>query len=121
MKTATLLAGILSLIAVGVLSRSVFALEKPQYNLLSKSGKLEIRNYEPVMVASTSLSGEYRQQTRNGFRIIANYIFGGNQESQPQHSDRPDRLADQGRSLPSAAGPSRLQRRADRRHPLHRG
>lgn len=70
------------LTGLAVLSRSVFGLEKPQYTLVSKTGKLEIRTYEPVMLASTDLSGEYRKETRNGFRTIANYIFGGNKEAQ---------------------------------------
>ena len=35
-----------------------------------------------VMLASTSLQGEYKNSIRRGFRTIANYIFGGNQEEQ---------------------------------------
>ena len=82
MKTLSIIIGVAVLIALAVLSRSVFGLEKPQYTLVSKTGKLEIRTYEPVMLASTSLKGEYREETRNGFRIIANYIFGGNKEAE---------------------------------------
>lgn len=82
MKSLWIGVGIAAFIGLAVISRSAFALEKPQYTLISKSGKLEIRSYEPVMIASTDLSGEYRQETRNGFRIIASYIFGGNQESE---------------------------------------
>ena len=62
--------------------RTAHALEKPKYTLLSKSGRLEIREYEPVMIASTALNGSYDTSTSQGFRIIANYIFGGNQQSQ---------------------------------------
>ena len=82
MKTLSIIIGVAVLIALAVLSRSVFGLEKPQYTLVSKTGKLEIRTYEPVMLASTNLKGEYREETRNGFRIIANYIFGGNKEAE---------------------------------------
>ena len=80
MKTLSITIGIVGLISLALMSRSVFGLEKPQYTLVSKKGALEIRTYEPVMLASTSLQGEYRNSIRGGFRTIANYIFGGNQE-----------------------------------------
>ena len=82
MKPFLITLGIVSLIALAVLSRSVFGLEKPEFTLVSKSGSLEVRTYEPVMVAATSLQGDYRESSRSGFRTIANYIFGGNQEEQ---------------------------------------
>lgn len=82
MKALWVTGAICCLVALAAVSRSVFALEKPRYKLLSKTGSLELRAYEPVTVASTSLEGAYRDSTRGGFRVIANYIFGGNQDAQ---------------------------------------
>ncbi len=82
MKALLIALAVVSLAVVAVLSRSVFALEKPAYTLVSKAGSLEVRTYEPVTVATTPLEGEYRASTRGGFRVIANYIFGGNGASE---------------------------------------
>jgi len=82
MKALWIALAVTGLLVLAVLSRSVFALEKPKYALISKAGALEVRTYEPVTVATTPLQGEYRDSTRGGFRVIANYIFGGNGSSQ---------------------------------------
>ena len=82
MKTLGILIGIIAIVGVALLSRTVLGLEKPKYTLLQKNGALEIRQYDPVTVASTQLSGSYKNSSSSGFRTIANYIFGGNQESE---------------------------------------
>ncbi len=58
--------------------RTAMALEKPDYTLLSKEGRLEIRKYAALTLASTNLKGSYDSSTSAGFRTIANYIFGNN-------------------------------------------
>ena len=54
-------------------------LEKPEYTVLQKFQGVEIREYPPFQVAQTQTEkgqeGLYR-----GFRMVAGYIFGGNQE-----------------------------------------
>ena len=82
MKALWISLAVACLAGVAVLSRSVFALETPSFALLSKKGALEVRAYEPVTLASTDLEGDYRNSIRGGFRVIANYIFGGNQSSE---------------------------------------
>ncbi len=82
MKYLGITIGIITLVCLAMVSRSVFGLEKPQYTLISKKGSLEIRTYEPVVVATTPLRGKYKDSTRGGFRTIASYIFGGNEEEQ---------------------------------------
>ena len=62
--------------------RTAIALEKPSYTLVSKKGRLEIRDYSPVMIASTPLSGSYDNSLSSGFRIVAGYIFGNNQDQE---------------------------------------
>ncbi|MCR9173635.1 MAG: heme-binding protein [bacterium] len=54
-----------------------------KYTVESQHDKFEIRTYSSSVVASVNLgSGTYDQNSSRGFRKLANYIFGGNQESQ---------------------------------------
>ena len=54
--------------------------EKQQYSLLHKNGAFEIRRYEPAVMASVEMPGTYSNMSSTGFRELAGYIFGGNQE-----------------------------------------
>ena len=56
-------------------------IETPNYTLLEKKGLFEIRIYDPVILAITNVKSNYRESTYTGFRRIANYIFGGNNEN----------------------------------------
>lgn len=53
-------------------------IEKPTYIVLEKRTDYEIRQYEPYIIAETEVTGNYDEATSNGFRIIADYIFGNN-------------------------------------------
>ena len=55
-------------------------IETPEYQLLDKDGQFEIRMYEPMIIAITNINSNYRESTSTGFRRIANYIFGGNNQ-----------------------------------------
>ena len=74
-----LLIGILYLLNTSV---AVAGLEQPKYELISKDGRFEIRHYQPVHVAQTTVQESFSSGLRTGFRRIANYIFGGNAEEQ---------------------------------------
>ena len=54
-------------------------LGQPSYRVVDTQGDIEIRQYEPFVIASTSPRGDGDPGLRNGFRILAGYIFGGNQ------------------------------------------
>jgi len=54
------------------------AIEEPKYNLIEKSGKLELRAYEPMIIAEVSVDGSMDSASGRGFRLIADYIFGNN-------------------------------------------
>ena len=54
-------------------------LGQPAYSVLRTEGDIEIRLYEPFVIASTSPRESGDPGLRNGFRILAGYIFGGNQ------------------------------------------
>ena len=56
--------------------------DTPDYEILAKDGQVEIRQYDPMIVAETTVEGEREQAIGRGFRIIANYIFGNNLASE---------------------------------------
>jgi effector-binding domain-containing protein len=54
------------------------AIEEPKYEVLEKSGDFELRQYAPMIVAETVVSGSMDEASGKGFRLIADYIFGNN-------------------------------------------
>jgi hypothetical protein len=56
--------------------------EQPQFELVERVGNIEIRRYRPMLVAEVSVDGEREKAINQGFRILAGYIFGGNQGKQ---------------------------------------
>ena len=56
--------------------------EHPKYALIERSGDIEIRDYAPMIVAETEVTGERREAISKGFRLIADYIFGNNTAAQ---------------------------------------
>ena len=61
-----------------VLNTKIMAIETPKYRTLIKEGKFEVRDYDPMVIAKTSVNSNYSNAASTGFRRIANYIFGGN-------------------------------------------
>jgi hypothetical protein len=54
------------------------AIESPRYQIVYKDKKFEIREYEEYIVAEVEIDGEFSSALQNGFRVLAEYIFGGN-------------------------------------------
>jgi hypothetical protein len=52
--------------------------EEPKYSILQSFGDIEIRQYEPKIVAETVVYGERNKANSAAFSILAAYIFGGN-------------------------------------------
>lgn len=52
------------------------------YRKIKQLGEMEIRFYPPAIEASVHQKGAYKQMMNNGFRDLAGYIFGGNEEKQ---------------------------------------
>ena len=54
------------------------AIEEPKYTLIEKSDNIELREYEPKIIAEVTVSGSMDEVGSKGFRLIADYIFGHN-------------------------------------------
>lgn len=64
---------------------SVFGIrteEQPHYSVLRTMKPFEIRQYDPYVVAATSAEGPFEKTQNGSFRILARYIFGGNESKQ---------------------------------------
>jgi hypothetical protein len=58
------------------------SIESPEYEIVTKDGALEVRNYAPYVTASAHVRADgYDEATRAGFGVLADYIFGNNSVS----------------------------------------
>jgi hypothetical protein len=74
-----LIGSLTALLLIAALWGSVVSnVEQPKYRVLDSESNIEVRDYAPIIVAETEVSGERREAIRKGFRIIADYIFGNN-------------------------------------------
>ena len=64
---------------VGVLAGPVMSnVEKPDYKVAQSEQNIEIRQYKPMIIAEVEVDGKREDAIRDGFRLIADYIFGNN-------------------------------------------
>lgn len=73
--------GLLSVLAVAVFAipaAIAASVKEPTYEVLSTHDGVELRSYAPLIRAETVVRGPYKESLNDGFRILANYIFGGN-------------------------------------------
>lgn len=76
-----IIAGVLAIgaVAAGPVMSDV---EQAKYEVVESRGDIEIRDYAPMIVAEAESSGEREAAINEGFRIIADYIFGNNMGTQ---------------------------------------
>ena len=68
-----------ALFVAAILWRPIVSnVEQARYTVVKAEGNIEIRDYDPMIVAETEISGERKEAINQGFRIIADYIFGNN-------------------------------------------
>ena len=71
-----------ALLAVGTGDHAMAETEQARYAVEASSGDFEIRRYEPLVVAEVAVPGGRDEAVNAGFRILAGYIFGGNEPGQ---------------------------------------
>ena len=79
-------------------------LGQPEYTVLERHDGVEFRTYEPFVIASIQSEKSGDSGLSNGFRTLARYIFGGNQQSESIAMTTPVLQQDApGESLPMTA------------------
>ena len=56
--------------------------EKPKYQVVSSQANIEIRKYNPMIIALVEVQGERKEAIRGGFKMLADYIFGNNKSKE---------------------------------------
>lgn len=54
------------------------AVEEPKYEVIKEELEMSLRRYAELIIAETSVEGEFKNVSNEGFRRLASYIFGGN-------------------------------------------
>jgi hypothetical protein len=75
---------IIGLILIAWTSLAYFTtrrIEEPKYKVIKKFPEFEIREYSSNIIAYTDVVSTFNSSANSGFRILANYIFGGNKSS----------------------------------------
>jgi hypothetical protein len=57
---------------------NAMATEEPPYVVESKSEDYEVRQYDKVLVAETSVEAKFEEAGNKAFRVLADFIFGNN-------------------------------------------
>ena len=61
-----------------IISNSLMATDEPEFRLILKADKFEIREYSPKIIAQIEVFGDFDDASSKGFKILADYIFGNN-------------------------------------------
>jgi len=61
-----------------LISNSIMATDEPDFNLILKEDRFEIREYAPKIIAQIEVFGDFDQASSKGFKVLADYIFGNN-------------------------------------------
>lgn len=69
----------MAIIVLAALAGNIMSnVEQPDYKLVTSEGNIEIRDYAPMILAQVEVPGERKEAIREGFKILADYIFGNN-------------------------------------------
>ena len=77
--TRRLATALLALLALPALAQTYGGNEIPPYEVVAEFGEAEVRAYAPYIVAEVTVEGDRDTATEEGFRILADYIFGANE------------------------------------------
>lgn len=94
--------------------------ESQKYDVIQSGEDFEIRFYKGAVIAKISSSAKtYKSLGNSGFRVLANYIFGGNERSEqiamttPVHMDINDSVSSMSFVMPSSFDENNLPKPND--------
>lgn len=94
-----MLRAVWSALLLVLLAGCAMAVETPRYESELQEGPIEVRRYAPLLAAEVRVSGERTQAVNQGFRLLADYIFGANSTAQkvamtaPVTQSKPEKIA----------------------------
>ena len=66
---------LIGIVTLGFIMSNV---EIPRYKVVNAENNIEIRRYSPMIVAEVQIKGQREDAMGDGFRLLADYIFGNN-------------------------------------------
>ena len=74
---------VLFIVSQAFISGSMSKIEKYKYTVLKEFDDFEVRQYEAAMFSSVKMNAKtYEETSSSGFRVLAGYIFGGNEKNE---------------------------------------
>jgi effector-binding domain-containing protein len=80
-KSITIIACIIILVSITYFMFYYFSMKDikiPHYAVIKKEGAIELRRYQPMIVAQIEVKGARNVAINKGFKLLADYIFGNN-------------------------------------------
>lgn len=94
---------VLSALLTGGCSGIMGRYEEPTYTVVESRGEIEVRQYPERLVAQVEMGGEREEAINNGFRAIADYIFGNNSPGEKIAMTAPVTQQKAGQKIPMTA------------------
>jgi SOUL heme-binding protein len=60
---------------------AAMAVEEPKFIVVSETEDYQVRSYPEILVAETTVAGTFEEVGSDGFKILADYIFGNNKSN----------------------------------------
>jgi len=79
------------------------SIEEPKFTVVLHQGAFEIRDYQAVVAAEVTVTGDQKTAASKGFRLLAGYIFGGNTRHQTIAMTAPVAQQRSGENIPMTA------------------
>lgn len=75
-----MIAAIIGIVFIGVVSVGPIMsdVETTNYELVAAENNIEVRQYKPMIIAEVQMNGTREDAIGDGFRLLADYIFGNN-------------------------------------------
>ena len=70
-----------SLLFINNFFNPAMATEEPDFKLIPEEGEFQIREYDPKIIAQVEVEGDFDEASSRGFKLLADYIFGNNQNN----------------------------------------
>ena len=74
--------------ALSMFMGGAMANEEPRYELIKKEEDFELRRYQPMIIAEVLVTGTLSEASNKGFRQIADFIFGNNEDPVKRQSEK---------------------------------
>ena len=84
--------------------------EEAKYSIVLKEGDLELRRYEPQIVAETIVEGDFDEVGNEAFRRLFGFISGKNRKNEPIPMTAPVSQGKEGEKIPMTAPVNQEQR-----------